>query len=178
VAAFDRWVDAGLEPWRGRPWADGLATTVSVLGDRGLVWFLVLVARWRRPGRRRSSALRAVLVTGAVVPACNGALKRAFGRARPEHLAPVPGLRQPTSASFPSGHSLAAWCAADLLAEGDRWGPAYYALAAAVSLSRLQVRHHHATDVVAGSALGLAIGRTSRRLFPLRWFQGRPGIGM
>lgn len=141
------------------------------------MWFLVLVVRWRRPGRRRTSALRAVIVTGAVAPACNALLKRTFARARPEQLAPVPGLREPTSASFPSGHSLAAWCAADLLAEGDRWGPAYYALAAAVSISRLQVRHHHATDVVAGSALGLALGRTSRHLIPLRRFPGGSGVG-
>lgn len=141
------------------------------------MWFLVLVARWRRPGVRRTSAARAVVVTGAVVPLCNAVLKRAFRRARPERPAPVPGLRRPTSASFPSGHSLAAWCAADLLADGDHWGPAYYALAAAVSISRLQVRHHHATDVVAGSALGLVIGRTARRLFPLRRSPSGAGFG-
>jgi undecaprenyl-diphosphatase len=161
-------VDARFEPWRGRPWADGLAAVISVLGDRGLVWFLVLVSRWRRPGRSRASALRAVVVTGAVAPACNSLLKRAVGRARPERLGEVPGLRRPTTASFPSGHALAAWCAADLLAEGDRWGPAYYALAAGVSLSRVHVRHHHATDVVAGSVLGLGIGRSARTLVPLR----------
>lgn len=149
---------------------------VSLLGDRGLVWFLVLVARWRRPGPRRTSALRSVIVTGAVVPVCNAVLKRSFGRARPEPLAPVTGLRRPKSASFPSGHSVAAWCAADLLAEHDRWAPAYYALAAAVSVSRLQVRHHHATDVVAGSVLGVAIGRTSRKLVRLRRLPGG-GIG-
>lgn len=109
------------------------------------------------------------------MPACNTALKRLFARARPERPASGPGLRRPTSASFPSGHALAAWCAADLLADGDPWGPAYFALAAAVSVSRLQVRHHHATDVLAGSVLGLAMGRTSRRLFPLRRLAGAAG---
>jgi undecaprenyl-diphosphatase len=103
-----------------------------------------------------------------VVPACNSLLKRAVGRARPEAPGDLVGLRLPTTASFPSGHSLAAWCAADLLAEEDRWAPAYYGLAAAVSVSRIHVRHHHATDVVGGAALGLAIGRSARTLFPLR----------
>ncbi len=177
VTAFDAWADARFEPWRGRPWADRLAGVVSQLGDHGLVWFLVLVARWRRPGPRRSAALRAVVVTGAVTPLVNSLLKRAVDRARPPEPGRLPGLRRPTSASFPSGHALAAWCAADLLAEGDHWAPAYYGLALSVSLSRIHVRHHHASDVVAGSALGLLLGRTARRLVPVGRFFGAQGTG-
>jgi len=167
VDDFDAWVDARLEPWRGRPLLDQLAAAVSFLGDHGLIWFLILLARSRRPGPRRRSAVRAVAFTGAVVPVLNASLKRAVARRRPEPAAPLVGLRPPTSASFPSGHSLAAWCAATLLAEADPWAGAYYATAAAVSLSRLHVRHHHGSDVVAGSALGILVGGLGRRLWPL-----------
>jgi undecaprenyl-diphosphatase len=107
-----------------------------------------------------------VAFTGVVVPAVNTALKSAVGRARPEssqHRLPV---RTARTASFPSGHSLAAWCAATLLAEDDPWAPLYYSVAAVVSVSRVHVRLHHATDVVAGSALGLALGRLGRRILP------------
>lgn len=167
VAAFDAWVDARLDPWRGKPGADRLAATVSFLGDHGLLWFLILVARSRRPGHRRRSALRAVVFTGAVVPVVNASVKAAVARRRPESAAELPGLRRPTSHSFPSGHATAAWCAATLLAEDDAWAVGYHAMAAAVSLSRLQVRHHHASDVVAGSLLGAALGGAGRRLWPL-----------
>lgn len=173
VERFDTWADALVEPFRGRRWADSTAAAASALGDHGLVWFLVLVARSRRPGRRRRVALRAVVLTGAVVPAVNAGLKSLVGRARPEPGQPVPGVRLPRTASFPSGHALAAWCAATLLAEDDPAAAAYYALAGAVSLSRVHVRHHHASDVVAGSVLGLALGRLGRRLVPVA--AGAPG---
>lgn len=140
---------------------------MSFLGDHGLVWFLILLSRCRRPGHRRRSALRAVAYTGAVVPVVNTSLKALVARRRPESAADLPGLRRPTSASFPSGHSLAAWCAATLLAEDDPWAGAYYAIAAAVSLSRLQLRHHHASDVAAGSLLGILLGGVGRHLWPL-----------
>jgi undecaprenyl-diphosphatase len=101
-------------------------------------------------------------------PVVNATLKSVVGRTRPQaespHRLPV---RIPRTASFPSGHTLAAWCAATLLAEDDPWAPAYYAIAGAVSFSRLHVRLHHATDVVAGSILGILLGRLGRRLVPI-----------
>jgi len=168
VDAFDRRVDRWMAQWRGNRLADAAAYSASALGDHGLIWFLVGVARGRRRGPRRSSAVRAVAFTGLVAPGVNAALKAAVGRVRPEpsfrHALPV---RIPRTASFPSGHSLAAWCAATLLAEGDPWAPGYYLMAGAVSMSRIHVRLHHATDVVAGSVLGLALGLVGRRVLPV-----------
>lgn len=168
AGGFDNWVDQRAERWRGRPAPDAAARLASALGDHGLVWFLVLVARSRRPGRARQSALRAVAFTGVVVPAVNAGIKAMVGRPRPDDPDAHRGLRPPRTTSFPSGHSLAAWCAATLLAEDDPAGAWWYGLAAAVSLSRVHVRHHHASDVVAGSLLGVALGRLGRRLVPLR----------
>ncbi|GIU87158.1 MAG: hypothetical protein KatS3mg009_1673 [Acidimicrobiia bacterium] len=71
------------------------------------------------------------------------------------------GLRRPVTSSFPSGHATAAFCAATLLGGG----PARYALAAAVAGTRVYVRLHHPSDVVAGAALGLvALGAGLRPL--------------
>ena len=148
--------------------ADTTAYGASALGDHGLIWFLIGVARGRRPGPRRATAIRAVVFSGVVTPVVNATLKSVVGRTRPQaespHRLPV---RIPRTASFPSGHTLAAWCAATLLAEDDPWAPAYYAIAGAVSFSRLHVRLHHATDVVAGSILGILLGRLGRRLVPI-----------
>ena len=168
VDAFDRFVDGLVAPLRGRHVVDTSAYTASALGDHGLVWFLAAVARGARPGPRRAAAIRAVGFTGVVTPIVNAALKSAVGRRRPTRESPHPiPVRIPRTASFPSGHCLAAWCAATLLAEDDPLAPAYYAMAGAISFSRVHVRLHHATDVVAGSILGIALGRMGRVLLPL-----------
>jgi membrane-associated phospholipid phosphatase len=168
VESFDRFVDDRFAPWRGRRVVDALAYVASALGDHGLVWFILGVARGRRPGPRRATAVRAVVFTGLVTPVVNAGLKAAVGRGRPERAAARPGpVRIPRTASFPSGHALAAWCAATLLADGDPLAPAYYVLAAVVSGSRVHVGLHHASDVVAGSLLGLCLGGLGRLAFPL-----------
>jgi undecaprenyl-diphosphatase len=167
VETFDRAVDELVAPLRGRPLVDTAAYSASALGDHGLVWFLAGVARGVRPGPRRAAAIRAVVFTGVVAPTVNAALKSAVGRVRPLHTSPHPmPVRIPRTASFPSGHALAAWCAATLLAEEDALAPAYYAMAGAISFSRVHVRLHHATDVVAGSILGVILGRLGRLLVP------------
>ncbi|HTT86810.1 MAG TPA: phosphatase PAP2 family protein [Acidimicrobiales bacterium] len=171
---LDRRVDSLVAPWRGHPVADALAYAASAFGDHGLAWFLIGVVRGRRPGRRRAVALWAVLFTGVVTPAVNIAVKEATGRRRPEPRSDdPPAIRVPRSTSFPSGHALAAWCAATLLADGDPLAPLYYVTAGAVSVSRVHVRLHHASDVLAGAALGVGLGRLGRRL--ARPWLGRPG---
>lgn len=164
VASFDERVDRSFDRWRGRPGPDALATVASILGDRGLLWFLIGVAGWVAGGRRRAHALSAVAFTGTVVPVANLMVKTLVDRTRPPSPARAPGLRSPTSASFPSGHALAAWCAATMLAEDDPAAPLYFAAAGTVSVSRIHLRHHHASDVVAGASLGLVLGLVGRKV--------------
>ena len=167
VDRFDNAVDGLVAPLRGRPPVDAGAALASALGDHGLVWFLIGVSRRRRPGPGRARAMRAVAFTGAVTPAVNRILKQAVARSRPPRPpGSVVAVRVPRTASFPSGHALAAWCAATPVAEGDRSAPLYYRAAAAVSYSRVHVQLHHASDVVAGSALGVGLGLLGRRLLP------------
>ena len=167
---LDKRVDTAFAPLRGRPAPDAIASVASALGDHGLVWFLLALARARRPGRRRTVAMRALLFTGALTPMVNAGLKAAVGRVRPEdqpdRSLPV---RIPRTTSFPSGHALAAWCAATLLDDDDPWSPAYYAMATIISVSRVHARLHHTTDVLAGSLLGILLGRLGRLLFPVKY---------
>jgi undecaprenyl-diphosphatase len=44
----------------------------------------------------------------------------------------------------------------------------YFALATGIAMSRVYVRMHHTSDIVAGAALGVALGLVARRLLPLR----------
>jgi undecaprenyl-diphosphatase len=92
-------------------------------------------------------------------------VKSAFRRLRPQRPSDAPlryGLRQPITSSFPSGHATAAFCAATLLAKGSGAAPAWFALASLVAATRVYVRLHHASDVVAGAAFGVVLGTALR----------------
>jgi len=43
----------------------------------------------------------------------------------------------------------------------------YYAVALVVAWSRVHVRVHHASDVVGGMVIGVALGEVAKRLAPL-----------
>jgi membrane-associated phospholipid phosphatase len=79
----------------------------------------------------------------------------------------------PGSASFPSGHAATAFAAA--VAVGvlyPRIRTPLLALAATVALSRVYLGVHFATDVLAGSVLGAAIGLATGRA--AGWVQQAP----
>ncbi len=174
---FDSFVDRRLERLRGVKPLDIGASVLSALGDWGLVWFLIAIARSRDPVARRG-ALRAVVFTGALAPLVNVLVKHYAGRSRPPRSAPgqmtSPArlVRSPRSSSFPSGHTLAACCATTLLADAGsrRW--TLVVLSAGIAWSRVHLRHHHATDVIGGALIGTAMGLAGRWVWPLAPRQG------
>jgi undecaprenyl-diphosphatase len=170
ITSFDDRVEALVAKLRGRPGADRVFYTASALGDFGLLWVVYALLRALRGGRfNERAALRAIAATGIESVLVNVLLKALFARTRPAEQPdhPLP-LRQPLSSSFPSGHATAAFCGATLLADRDPLGPLYFASAAVIALSRIYVRIHHASDVVGGVVVGLALGQLGKRLVPLR----------
>jgi undecaprenyl-diphosphatase len=71
------------------------------------------------------------------------------------------------TSSFPSGHATSAFTAAGLLGDQDRLKPLYYVVAIIVAWSRVYVKIHHASDVVAGIVVGVLLGKLGKKLFPL-----------
>ena len=120
----------------------------------------------------------AFAATGAAVIAASlldNVLKHAFDRPRPPaQEAGLPTLvPTPHSASFPSGHAATAFAAAGAIAvlcPRMRW-PAL-ALAGAIGLSRVYLRVHFPLDVLAGAALGGALGVVCG-VCALRLYRGR-----
>lgn len=170
IASFDRRVDDWFEPFRGRPAIDAAAKLAAGLSDHGLVWAVEAAWRGRRPGPRRRRVVRDLAVAGVSSSLLNAVVKAVVGRTRPDRTSielRAGGLpvREPTSSSFPSGHTLAAFCVAAVMA--DRTKPAAttarFVAAGTVGLSRLHLRAHHASDVLGGMAMGLAVGALGHR---------------
>lgn len=168
VAAFDDAVDDAFDHLRGRPWADRTMYVASALGDFGLIWALLGSARSLRSERDEQAFLRLMVCLGTESLLVNQGIKRLFRRTRPVADVPRPHrLRTPLTTSFPSGHASSGAMAAVLLSDGSRVPAVWFAVAAVVAGSRVHVRIHHASDIVAGAALGTVLGLAVRRFWRL-----------
>lgn len=145
---------------------DWLMPFVSGLSNHGEVWIvfaalLLLLQKQRRYGVSAACALTLDLV------ACNMILKPLIDRGRPFLLRPDLSLLVPPpgDASFPSGHTAAAFAVVFALraAGSPLWLPAL-ALAAVTAFSRLYLYVHWPTDVLGGVLLGAAVGWAGARL--------------
>lgn len=168
VDAFDQSVDRQFDRLRGNPVADRIFYGASELGNHGLIWLLFGALRGLRSERDWHAAVRLGAGVGIESAVVNLGIKSLFRRKRPAWELERPlQLRRPRTSSFPSGHATSAFTAAGLLSEQDRLKPLYYLVAVVVAWSRVYVRIHHASDVVAGIVVGIGLGKLGRRLFPL-----------
>lgn len=165
VARFDARVDELLEYARDIAPVDALMRAASDLGDFSLIWHVCNLGRGlavQRPDQ--VVALAAALGVESLV--VNQGLKRLFRRERPtvagDARTPV---RRPSTSAFPSGHASAAAFNAVILSGWDRSrAPLWWTLATVVGVSRAHVRIHHASDVVGGAVVGVALGLVARRV--------------
>jgi undecaprenyl-diphosphatase len=168
IDRFDRAVDRGFDRLRGRKGPDKVFYLASDLGDFSLIWMILGALRGLRSERDWHAAVRLGAAAGAESFLINVVVKSFFRRTRPiVEMAHPYHLRIPLTSSFPSGHATSAFSAALLLSDDDVLWPLYYGIAVVVASSRVHVRIHHASDVVAGAALGTALGMVARRLYPL-----------
>ena len=125
----------------------------------GLALALAL-AGGRNGTRAAVRGMASVGVTSAVV---NLAFKPLVRRRRPDRqgLFAVgrPRVRMPTTRSFPSGHTAAAFAFATGVGRELGWaGPPLYALASVVGYSRVHTGVHYPLDVIVGALAGVALG--------------------
>lgn len=161
VGAFDLVLYRGLRHHLHHPPLTPYVRRFSKLGEHAGLWLAVgatgaVIDRPRRARWRRGVAL----VGGAYL--ANTAVKAAIGRRRPAfeelpHLIPTP-----TQLSFPSAHATSSFCAAAAY-RGLLPGAVLYPVASAMAVSRVALGVHYPSDIVAGAALGTAVGTIGRR---------------
>lgn len=160
-ASFDARVDRALEPMRDSRPAVRVFNLAGRAGDFSLAWHAVgLIRAVGSLHRLREAALlSAVLAVESLL--VNQGIKRLFRRERPTTSGDERfSVRTPSTSSFPSGHATSAVCAAMVLTafSGGPVSILWWALAAVIAASRVVVRIHHASDVIAGLFVGACLG--------------------
>jgi undecaprenyl-diphosphatase len=144
------------------PWLDTAAKIVTKLGLIAIVGMAVLVAAWLLIRRRRRTRAAALVAGAALAWVSVWITKAVVDRPRP----PEP-LVHTSGESYPSAHAANAvgWLAiaialtAVIPTRGARIAAVTTGalLAVLVGLSRIYLRAHYASDVLAGEALAVAI---------------------
>jgi len=153
------WIAANL--WN--PVLDVLMPLITLLGDAGIFWIAISVMLlFTKKYRKIGLGMGIALLMGLLV--CNVTLKPLVMRPRPyDYQADVfhkviPLLvEKQHDFSFPSGHTIASFEAATVIAiNNKKWGIAAMVLAVLIAFSRLYLYLHYPTDVLASVVLGIA----------------------
>jgi len=132
----------------------------------GLLWIVVAIAIGVALGLgvKRTALLAAIVgVTTFAADSAAFAIKDLTHRTRPFVAHPqIHPLYVVHSSSFPAGHAATAFAGAVVLAfVVRRAAPVLLAVAALIGFSRVYVGVHYPTDVLAGAAIGAAVGGIS-----------------
>ncbi|MFF7502291.1 bifunctional phosphatase PAP2/diacylglycerol kinase family protein [Streptomyces lavendulae] len=168
VARWDRGLFDAVAR-RHWPGADRVLPRLGRAANHGVLWggAAVAITVLGSP-RARTAALRGIGSLALASATINTVGKWSVRRPRPV-LDGVPLTRQPAvpprTTSFPSGHSASAFAfAAGVALESPVWGAVLVPVAASVAFSRVYTGVHYPSDVVVGSALGVAAALAVRGL--------------
>ncbi|MBQ1977931.1 MAG: phosphatase PAP2 family protein [Ruminococcus sp.] len=141
---------------------------VTTLGTGGLVWFLLCIPLLFTKNNQ-DAALSIML--GILIAWLLGevTIKRIVGRVRPSEQIPEDEqiIKRPKYYSFPSGHSASSFSvvAVSLVRCAPYITIPVIILATLIAFSRLYLRVHYLTDVLAGMFFGLMCGFAAVGLF-------------
>jgi undecaprenyl-diphosphatase len=143
------------------PWIlDEVAKFFSGIGSGGAIWLIIaLVLFFREEKRDHWFFMPIVFATGLSLWLSEMVLKGIFLRPRPTVDMGAIIVHAADNYSFPSSHATLAFALANVLVEEEpRFRYALYALAIAISFSRMYLGVHYPFDVTAGAILGHFIG--------------------
>ncbi|MGN6679137.1 MAG: phosphatase PAP2 family protein [Streptosporangiaceae bacterium] len=169
LGAIDRAVYAAVANVPA-PALDQAMRRLSRSADHSRLWLGIAAALALTGPSGRRAAARGILAIGATSAVVNLGIKSLSGRGRPDRSGagvPDAGLvKMPSSTSFPSGHSAAAFAFAAAVSRDKPWlAIAVQFLAGSVAYSRVHTGVHYPGDTVAGALIGASAGQAVSSVF-------------
>lgn len=165
ILNFDWSVFQFVENYLWCPFLDAVMTFITHLGDGGVIWIITAVILIFTKKYRKCGIAMGVGLLGSLV-FVDWIIKPVIARPRPFNFEGWPAafnfpglISEPSSWSFPSGHSSSSFAAATaLFATNKKLGIPALILAFLVAFSRIYVHVHYPTDVIAGILFGAFLG--------------------
>ena len=163
LGAIDRAVYAAIATVPA-PALDKAMRRLSSAANHSKLWLAIAATLALTGPAGRRAASRGVLAIGVTSAAVNLGVKSLSRRRRPDRTrAGVPGPRHvpmPSSSSFPSGHSAAAFAFAAAISRDCPWlAIAIQFLAGGVAYSRVHTGVHYPGDTLVGALIGACAGQ-------------------
>jgi undecaprenyl-diphosphatase len=142
---------------------NGFFVALGTVEKLGAIWVVCALALGIAQRRGLLPTVALAVVTGLttfIADSVTFGVKNLVHRTRPFDAHPaIHPLYAVHSSSFPAGHAATAFAGAVLLSYvAVRLAPLFLGLAAAIAFSRVYDGVHYPTDVIAGAAIGAAVG--------------------
>ena len=151
---------------------DTFMTSITKLGDAGIVWIILTVILLLIPKTRKAGGYMAVALIADLI-ICNVILKPIVARPRPYSInKTVQLLVTPLKDySFPSGHTATAFAGAEFLWQEYKdvniwYGISGYAVAAGTGFFRIYNGRHWLSDVAMGAGIGILSTKAAYWMYP------------
>lgn len=143
------------------PFLDSFMSSVTKLGNAGIIWILLTIVLLLIPKTRKAGVTLALALIADLI-LCNIILKPLVARIRPFDVNTAIQLiiKRPHDYSFPSGHTAASVASVVALyfAGQKRLWKAALILTCLIAFSRMYLYVHYPTDILGGIAAGIIAG--------------------
>ncbi|AGY77894.1 phosphatase PAP2 family protein [Clostridium autoethanogenum] len=157
INMFDNYILFSIKKYVQNKYLDMLMPIVTDMGNLGIVWIIIaIILILDKPYRMVGSVVILTLIVSTI--AGEGIVKHIVRRTRPCNQQNSLNLliSKPISYSFPSGHTLSSFAAAEVLSMYfTEYKLIFIGIAFLIALSRMYLYVHYPTDVIAGVILGI-----------------------
>lgn len=173
INRFDNYILCSIKKYIQNKYLDILMSIITSMGNLGGIWILIAVTI--SVDKKQKLIVYVVILTLIISTIVGeGIIKNIVRRVRPCNQYNNVSLliSRPLSYSFPSGHTLSSFAAAEVLSmHYAQYKFIFIGIAFLIALSRVYLNVHYPTDIIAGIILGILCSRLMLIILQLGYVQ-------